>query len=172
MLKIRTLYDARTYKRFVRLLALLLALALSAQELLAQNSDQGGNQDHGPDLTGVWTQIAPDGHIWLVTFHADGTAIVDQQGDVVFNPVQSTQQGLWKKVAARTFISSLLQLEYNTDASLYGTAKIQTRYTLYPSGDQYDCTLVATETLSDGTVNHYGPFQFHAVRLTLEAPPL
>jgi hypothetical protein len=75
-------------------------------------------------------------------------------------------------VGARTFISTFLQLEYNKDASLYGIAKHQTLYTLYPSEDQYDCTLVVTETLTNGQVNHFGPLQFHGVRLTLEPPAL
>ena len=163
-----------------RLIALLLALAVAAPVLLAEEEDHEPGK--GNDLTGVWTQKLIGGSdigdiIFLVTFHRDGTALVDQQGDVVFDPVQSTQQGLWKKVGARAFISTFLQLEYNKDASLYGIAKHQTLYTLYPSGDQYDCTLVVTETLVDGTVNHYPkpgdpPLKFHGVRLTLEPPPL
>jgi hypothetical protein len=113
----------------------------------------GGEPGKANDLTGVWTQtltVSGGTNIFLVTFHADGTAIVDQQGDVVFDPVQSTQQGLWKKVGAQMFISSLLQLEYNKDASFYGIAKLQTLYTLSQAGDQYDCTLVVTETLANG----------------------
>jgi hypothetical protein len=159
---------------------LLLAIAVAAPVLLAEEEDH--ERGKGNDLTGVWTQKLIGGSdigdiIFLVTFHRDGTALVDQQGDVVFDPVQSTQQGLWKRVDARTFISTFLQLEYNKDASLYGIAKHQTLYTLYPSGDQYDCTIVVTETLMDGTVNHYPkpgdpPIQFHGVRLTLEPPAL
>jgi hypothetical protein len=86
--------------------------------------------------------------------------LADQQGDIIFTPVQSTQQGLWKKIGARTFISSALQLEYNRDdnQSLYGTTDIQAQYTLYPSEDQFDGILVATETLADGTVNHLWSF--------------
>ena len=156
----------RAFIVICRLMCVLVWLVLAAPVVL------GGEPGKANDLTGVWTQTISNGNLWLATFHADGTALVDQQGNVVFDPVQSAQQGLWKKVSARTFISSLLLLEYNKDASLYGTVKVQTLYTLYPSGDQYDCNIVATETLANGQVNVFGPFQAHGVRLTLEPPPL
>jgi hypothetical protein len=175
-----SLYGRCGGKTLIRLLALLLALAVTAPVLLAEDGNQGRDMDHGfgkpDDLTGVWTQtFVGDDHRWLVTFHQDGTALVDQQGDVLFTPVQSTQQGLWKKIGARTFISSCLQLEYNRDEtqSLYGTVIVQGLYTLDPSGDQFRCRIVATETLANGIVNHYGinpPIISHGVRLILTPP--
>ena len=72
----------------------------------------------------------------------------------------------------RRFISSCLQLEYNRDnsQSLHGTALVQVLYTLSPSGDQFDCQLVVTETLTTGQVNHFGPFRYGGVRLILTPP--
>ena len=67
-------------------------------------------------LTGVWTQTpVGGGHTLLETFYQDGTELADQQRAVLFDPVQSTMQGNWKKISLRTFISSCLQLEYNHD---------------------------------------------------------
>ena len=106
----------RAFIVICRLMCVLVWLVLAAPVVL------GGEPGKANDLTGVWTQtILDNGHLWLATFHADGTALVDQQGNVVFDVVQSAQEGLWKKVSARTFISSLVLLEYNRDISLYGT---------------------------------------------------
>jgi hypothetical protein len=164
-------------RALIRLLALLLALAVTASVLLAQDGNQGRGRDHGfgklDDLTGVWTQTpVGGGHTFLETFRQDGTEIVDQQGAVLFDVVQSTMQGYWKKIGLRTFISSCLQLEYNrdNDQTLYGTARVQCLYTLYPSGDQFNCRLVVKETLANGQVNTFGPFQYHGVRLILTPP--
>src|SRR4029077_21056406 len=60
----------------------------------------------------------------LITFNQDGTASLDTQGDVVFDIIQSHAHGLWKKIDARTFISSFLVLEYDHDANLYATVKL------------------------------------------------
>jgi hypothetical protein len=172
-----SLYGRYGGKTLIRLLALLFALAVTAPVLLGEDGNQGRDMGQGfgkpDDLTGVWTQTFVGGsHRWLVTFHQDGTALVDQQGAVLLDVVQSTQQGLWKKIGVRTFISSCLQLEYNRDdtQSLYGTALVQAQYTLYPSGDQFKCRLVVTETLADGEVFHYGPFQSQGVRFILTPP--
>lgn len=172
-----SLYGRCGGRTLIRLLALLLALAVTAPVLLAQDGNQGRDRGHGfgkpDDLTGVWTQTFEGSpHRWLGTFHQDGTALIQQQGDVLFDKVQSTQQGLWKKIGVRTFISSCLQLEYNRDEnqSLYGTVIAQGLYTLYPSGDQFKCRLVVTETLANGEVIQYPPFDSHGVRLILTPP--
>jgi hypothetical protein len=174
---IDNLYGRCGGKTMIRLLALLLALVVTAPVLLAQDGNQGRDRDHGfgklDDLTGVWTQTpVGGGHTFLETFHQDGTELVDQQGAVLFDPVQSTMQGYWRKIGFRTFISSCLQLEYNhdKDQTLYGTALVQCLYTLYPSGDQFNCRLVVTETLANGQVNTFGPFQYHGVRFILTPP--
>ena len=93
----------------------------------------------------------------LITFNQDGTASLDTQGDVVFDIIQSHAHGLWKKIDARTFISSFLVLEYDHDANLYATVKLQARYTLSPSGDRYTALGFFTETLTNGQVNTGGP---------------
>jgi hypothetical protein len=117
-------YDRWDGKRLIRLLALLLALAVSTPVLLAEDQDHDRDRDHGPDLTGVWTQTYADNqHLALVTFNRDGTASFDSQGDIVFDPAQSQAHGLWKQTGVRTFIATFKLLEYNrsSDASLYGT---------------------------------------------------
>src|SRR5215469_16974234 len=76
-------------KCLFRLLAVFLALGAVSQVLLAQEGSNEPNKAN--DLTGVWTQKLvnpPIDNRWLVTFHKDGTALGDQQGDNVFDPVQ------------------------------------------------------------------------------------
>jgi hypothetical protein len=160
-------------KRLTQLLALLLALAVSTPVLFADdNGDHGRDRNHGPDLVGVWTQTYIDGgSLTLVTFHQDGTASFDQQGDIVFDPVQSHAHGLWKQTGNRTFIATFKLLEYRHDASLYGTVVVLYRYKLYPSGDQYDSTLSFRETLANGQVTTQRGSDAHGVRLALEEPP-
>jgi hypothetical protein len=170
-----TLTDRYGGQRLLRLLALLLALAVSTPVLFADdNRDHGRDRDrdHGPDLTGVWTQTyAEGGYLVLVTFHQDGTASFDLQGDIVFDPVQSHAHGLWKQTGYRTFIANFKLLEYNRDSSLYGTTLLLFRYKLYPSGDQYDATLFVRETLANGQMPTYPRINAHGVRLVLEEPP-
>jgi hypothetical protein len=143
-----------------------LALAVAAPMLLAED------ENHGPDLTGVWKQKFANGeHFALVTFHRDGTASFDSQGDIVFDIVQSHAHGLWKQTGDLTFIATFELLEYDRDANFVGTVILQVRYKLYPSGDQYDARRVATETLANGQVNTSPPLDAHGVRLHLIAPP-
>jgi hypothetical protein len=164
-------------KRLNQLLALLLAFAISTPVLFADdNWDHERDRNHGPDLIGVWTQTYADSDhfLALVTFHKDGTASFDQQGDVAFDPVQSHAHGLWKQIDNRTFIATFKGLEYSHNASfpsLYGTATLLYRYKLYPSGDQYDSTLFVRETLANGQVNAFPGHDAHGVRLLLEEPP-
>jgi hypothetical protein len=162
-----TLYDRRGGQRLFLLLALLLALAVSTPALLADEYFLA------KDLTGVWTQtyVESPNYLALVTFHRDGTADLDFQGDLVFNPVQSHSHGLWKETGYLTFIANFKLLDVNHDASLYGTTLLLFRYKLYPSGDQFDTTLFIRETLTDGQVVNIPPLYAHGVRLVLEEPP-
>src|SRR5438105_15750743 len=101
MLSVSNFYNRCGGKRLIRLLALLLALAVAAPVLLAEDEDHGRDRGHEPgkanDLTGVWTQTndLPSGRKALITFHQDGTASFDLQGDIVVDPVQSHAHGLW-----------------------------------------------------------------------------
>jgi hypothetical protein len=161
-------------KTLMRLFALMLALAIATPVLLAEEGDHGRDRDHelgkGNDLTGVWTETLENGYKVLFTFHEDGTADFDLQGDIVFDPVQSHAHGLWKEHGARTFIATFLVLEYNKDSSLYGTTKLDYVYTL-TSKDTYDAVFFFTETFANGEVNPdanpFGPIKAHGERLIL-----
>ena len=172
-----TLHTRRGGQSLIRLLALLLALAMTAPVLLAEDWDHDRDRDHEPgkanDLTGVWLQQFNPGHLPLLTFNFGGTASFDIQGDVLFTPVQTPEHGLWKRTGARTFIATFLDIEYNRDAeqSLYATVKVEFDIKLYPSGDQYDATIFAQETLTNGQVINYGPISAHGTRLVLTPPP-
>jgi hypothetical protein len=158
-------------KHLFQLSALILALAASTPVLLADDPEHEPGNVH--DLQGVWLQKPDLGHLALLTFNFGGTASFDIQGDVLFTPVQTPEHGLWKRTGARTFIATFLDIEYNRDAeqSLYGTVKVEFGITLYPSGDQYDATGFAQETLANGQVINYGPISAHATRLVLTPPP-
>jgi hypothetical protein len=151
--------------RRLQLLALFVAIALTPSMLLAE----GGN--HGPgkarDLVGVWMETDPSGHIGLATFHQDGTASLDIQGDVAFDPIQSHEHGLWREQGFRKFIVNFFVIEYNRDATLAGTVLVQSLYTLNSSGDRYEATLFFTETLTNGQVNTGGPEKIQGVRQIL-----
>jgi hypothetical protein len=75
-----------------------------------------------------------------------------------------------KSTIAQRFIATFKLLEYNRDSTLYGTVLSQFLFTLSASGDQFASTEIAMETLKNGQVKHYGPFQIHGVRLILTPP--
>ena len=108
----------------------------------------------------------------MATFHRDGTASLDIQGDIVFEPIQSHEHGLRKEHGFLRFIANFFVIEYNRDASFAGTVLMQILYELYPSGDQYKATAFFTETLANGQVNQGGPLTAHGVRRILTPPPL
>jgi hypothetical protein len=172
MPSLTTLADRCGGKTLIRLSALLLALAVAPPVLLAEDGDHDRGNVH--NLQGVWLQqFGPGGHLALLTFNFGGTASFDIQGDVLFTPVQTPEHGLWKRTGDRTFIATFLDIEYNRDAetSLYGTVKVEFGITLYPSGDQYDATIFAQETLANGQVINYGPIPAQGTRLQLTPPP-
>jgi hypothetical protein len=82
---------ARPFIVVCRVMSVLVALVFAAPVLF------GGEPGKSNDLTGAWTQTISNGHLWLAALNSDGTALVDQQGTVVFRPVQSALQGLWKR---------------------------------------------------------------------------
>jgi hypothetical protein len=155
---------------------LLLALAVFPAIAAAQESDNG--RDHGTDPIGAWlvTDEGTDGQpSVLATFHKDGTASGDVRGDVTGFPEPiffSHEHGLWKKTGARTFTATFVALEYNRDNSLFAIFEVDANFRLDASGDQYDSDFVATETLTNGQVNHFGPGKSHGVRIRLKPPAL
>ncbi len=59
-------------------------------------------------------------------------------------------------------------LAQGRSGTLYATAKLQARYTLYPAGAQYDQKTFITETLADGTVlPTEGPLESRGVRVII-----
>ena len=83
-----TLHDRGGGKRLLRLLALLVALAVSTPLLLAQEWDHDhlNGRDKVHDPTGAWLITAGNEQFSLITFHSGGTVTEDIQGESGFDP--------------------------------------------------------------------------------------
>ena len=147
-------------KRVIRLFALILALAIAAPVLLAQESPRlTGRDKHDP--TGAWLlrtpfPTGPDGQpgaFILTVFHQGGTLTGDIQGESAFDPadvdnpnsvfniISSPQSGVWQKTGQNTFAATFLLMEYHVladpihDAPLFRFDRVQYTGTLNKSGD-------------------------------------
>jgi hypothetical protein len=132
MPSIATLNERCGGKRLLRLLALLLALAVSTPVLLAQEWDHLNGRDKVHDPTGAWlvqTSIglpSPTGigSYLLIVFHHGGTVTVHVQGESgfdpvavkepnsIFNVISMPQGGTWQKTGWNTFVAAALTIEY------------------------------------------------------------
>jgi hypothetical protein len=138
-----TLHDRRFSKRLFRLLALMLALALSTPVVLAQDwvhdHLNGPNKFHDP--TGAWfirtTQRFPlptsPAAFVLLVFHQGGTLTQDTQGEAAFDPsavsvppsdpnygnnvITSPQSGVWQKTGWNTFAATLMNIQYHVSTN-------------------------------------------------------
>jgi hypothetical protein len=100
-------------KYLIRLFALLLAFAVPASVLLAEDGDHDNDRDHGrfvDPIVGSWivhvTVTSPEGvppFDNLTAFFADGTTLSSE-------PVEGTGYGVWKRVALRTYSSKFLTI--------------------------------------------------------------
>jgi hypothetical protein len=123
-------------KRLCRLLALLLALAVAAPMLLAQESDHPNGPHKANDPTGAWLVRFhnPDDPILnreflLIVFHKGGTLTQNTQGESGFDPsavplppddpnysnnvISTPLSGVWQKTGWNTFAGTLLTIEYH-----------------------------------------------------------
>jgi hypothetical protein len=122
-------------------------------------------RDKANEPSGAWlvtdTSAGSDGQPnVLATFHEDGTTSGDVRGDVTGFPepiFASPEHGVWKRTGHRTFSATFIALEYNHDNSLFATFEVDANFRLDASGDQFNSHYTATETLTNGQVNHFGP---------------
>jgi hypothetical protein len=186
-----TLVDRCGGKTLIRLLALLLALAVSTPVLLAQEWDHnnwdhidGRDKDHDP--TGAWLirNDAPDSPFILNVFHKGGTVTGDLQGESAFVPgakppesvIISPESGVWQKTGWKTFAVTVLTMEYdaNPPFGLFQFDKVQFTAVLNASGDRIDLpNPVITNYYPNGKLKA-GPNVFpeaHGVRIPLEVLP-
>jgi hypothetical protein len=172
--------NCRICESVSQLLALLLAFAVAAPTLFAQEADHLNGRDKDHDPTGAWlvtdTGAGSDGQpSVLATFHEDGTTAGDVRGDVTGVPEPifvSPEHGVWKKTGHRTFSGTFIALEYNRDNSLFAILEVDANFRLYPSGDQYDANYSVTETPPNGPAKNLGSGTAHGVRITLKPPAL
>jgi len=131
-----TLDDRFGGKTLIRLLALLLALAVRAPVLLAQEWDHWDHmngRDKVHDPTGAWLVRFhnPDDPIqnrnfFLIVFHKGGTLTQNTQGESGFDPsavpqgtgsennvISTPLSGVWQKTGWNTFAGTLLDIEYH-----------------------------------------------------------
>src|SRR5258708_5685294 len=105
----RTRHYAESFPILCRLLALLLALAVAAPVLLAQEWDHERDKDrehrHANDPTGAWLIRNSEGQFILTVFHEGGTLTGDVQGESAFVPgsppplniIVTPESGVWQK---------------------------------------------------------------------------
>jgi hypothetical protein len=166
------LYDRRSNKRLIRLLALFVALALTPSMLLAQEWDHLNGRDKVHDPTGAWLVRFhnPDDPIlnrnfFLIVFHKGGTLTQNTQGESGFDPsavpqgtdsennvISSPLSGVWQKTGWNTFAGTLLDIEYHNafnpalnlppNVLLFQFTKEQITGRLTESGDQMVLTEV------------------------------
>ena len=162
----------RGCNRLIRLLALILALAVAAPVLLAQESDplpDGINMTRPGRGSSEPPLPIPQGtHMFaLAVFNRDGTFTQNIQGESAFDPAATTdpdpenffniitspQSGVWQKTGQNTFAATFLAIEYRVlvpptpalpGSPLFRFDKIQYTGTLNQAGDTMEITVVFT----------------------------
>jgi hypothetical protein len=182
-------------KPLIRLLAVLLALAVAAPMLLAQEWDHWDHmngRDKAHDPTGAWLLNTGAGFA-LTVFHKGGTLTGDVQGESAFDPsavnppkppsnvINSPESGVWQKTGWNTFAVTFLTMEYQVDTStnppsapLFQFDKVQFTGVLNESGDGMEITAALITTFNpDGSLKESitVPSKTHGVRIPLEILP-
>jgi hypothetical protein len=111
---------------------LLLAFAVAAPVLRAQDWDQINGRDKANDPTGAWLIRNSEGQFILTTFHKGGTLTGDVQGESAFilgsppplDIIVTPESGVWQKTGARTFAATFLTIEYQGNPQLSPTVSI------------------------------------------------
>ena len=194
-----TLDNRSGRKRLSRLLALLVAFAVAAPLVLAQEWDHINGRDKVHDPTGAWLIRTPlltgpegqPGAFFLTGFHKGGTLTQDIQGESAFDPsavtdpssllniITSPQSGVWQKTGWNTFAATLLAMQYHVrtnppDAPLFRFDKLQYSARLSETGDQMEISALLTFFDADG--NQLDPkegieFKANGRRIPLEVLP-
>lgn len=186
-------------KRLIRLLPLILALALAAPVLLAQESDRlTGRDKHDP--TGAWllrtpiTDPAGNPLFALAVFNRDGTFTQTIQAESAFDPgavsdpnsflniLTSPQGGVWQKTPSRgsnTFAATFLAIEYHNivpaPPALPRTPLFRfdnTQYTGRLSQDGDAMEITAVSTFFDAQGNQIDPKDLPPITITGVRIPL
>jgi hypothetical protein len=152
--------NCRICKTVSRLLALLLAFAVAAPTLFADDWDHMDGRDKDHDPTGAWLIRNREGAFILTVFHKGGTLTGDAQGESAFIPgvkppenvIISPESGVWQKTGWKTFAATFITLEYdpNPPFALFQFDKVQFTGVLNKSGDQIELTALVTLFDPDG----------------------
>jgi hypothetical protein len=185
----------------IRLLALILALAVAAPVLLAQESPRlTGRDKHDP--TGAWLLRTPftdpvgNKAFALAVFNRDGTFTQNIQGENAFDPAATTdpdpknilniitspQSGVWQKTGQNAFAVTFLAMEYRIPilpdkpgSPLFRFDKTQYAGTLTQAGDTMEITAVLTFFGEQGNQldpkKGTDPITITGVRIPLEILP-
>jgi hypothetical protein len=180
-------------KSLTWLLALLLALAVTAPMLTAQEWDHWDHfngRDKVHDPTGAWLINSSAGGFFLMVFHKGGTLTGDRQGESAFDPsavnppkpnlnvIATPLSGVWQKTGWNIFAATLLAIEYEVQANgaapLFRFDKAQMVGRLTESGD--GMTFTGLITLFDEKGNQLEPkegipFPGNGVRIPVEILP-
>ena len=174
-----TIVDRGGGKALIRLLALLLALAVSSPMLFAQDWDHLNGRDKVHDPTGAWLITAGGDQFTLITFHSGGTVTEDIQGESAFDPaapgsniINSPESGVWQKIGSKTFAATFLTIEYEAPSgNFHQFDRVQFTGELKSSNQM---TLTALITFFDANGHQLGdaiPSTANGVRIPLQVLP-
>ena len=108
----------------------------------------------------------------LVTFNADGSVLVADQGAVGSATAFSAGHGSWSHAGGRSFDWTTVELLYATaDGSLIGYLKVSGRYTVNETGNAYTGQFLATISDPDGNVLFTGDGTNAGNRIQVEPIP-
>src|SRR5262249_41248618 len=107
----------------------------------------------------------------LVTFTADGGLLGDKQGDVCDCGVATSGHGAWARTTERQFSFTFLQLGYDFQGNLTGTAKVRASVTLNSSADPLSGEFRLDVSAPDGSLLFFSPGTAQGRRITVEPLP-
>jgi hypothetical protein len=174
-----TLNDRRGGQRLLRLLAPLLALAVSTPVLLADDGDHDqDHRDHGQfvdPIVGSWIvhvtidtiEIAnpPLNPPPVLPFKFDNVAALTADGITAdFSPPSSTLYGPWEKVAPRTYRQKIVTVNEGGGNATAFTGPL----VLNPQGDQISGPMrtIITDKNGQVTLEYSGTLLFNRITFT------
>ena len=150
------MYIVKSRNRMNQVAAILLTLTFMLTTVSAQQSSNSTKKV----IVGGWIEtVTFEGGVMpplksLVTFNADGTMTVADQGNVNLAAGQlfSAGHGAWSAQGDRTFNWTTLELISDLSGNLIGTLKVRGTYTVDESGDAYAGSFYAEVKDTSGTL--------------------
>ena len=139
------MYIVKSHTRMNQVAAILLTLTVMLTTTVVNAQAQQSSNSTKKVITGSWVEtVTFDGAVMpplksLVTFSADGTMTVADQGNVNLGAAQlfSAGHGAWSAQGDHTFNWTVVELFSDLSGNQIGTLKVRGRYTVDESGNAY-----------------------------------